>query len=59
MEKPEIVERDGIKYLRLICPHCKSELLFKVHEEERRVHFVCKTCGKMMETIVPASKDIK
>lgn len=59
MERPTIIEKDGQKYLRIICPYCGSELLFKVHEEERRVHFACAKCGKAMETCVPAAKDAK
>ena len=59
MEGPKIIEKDGIKYLRLICPGCGAELLFKIREEERRVHFACATCGKVLETCVPAAKDVK
>lgn len=58
-EAPKIIEKEGVKYLRIVCPGCGNELLFKLHEEERRVHFACAKCGKMMETCVPALKDAK
>ena len=39
---------DGVKYQIMECPKCKSELRFKMHEERRRVHFMCIKCGKEM-----------
>lgn len=59
MDTKNIIEKDGIKYLKLICPHCGNELLFKLHEEERRVHFACAKCGRAMETCVPSIKESK
>lgn len=59
MNKPTIIERDGVVYLQLHCPSCESELLFKCRDEERRVHFACAKCGKSMETCVPSLKEAK
>lgn len=58
-EKPVVIEKEGILYLRIICPKCGNELLFKLHDEERRVHFACAKCGNSLETCVPALKDAK
>lgn len=53
-----IVEKDGKKYYQVFCSKCNSELLFRIHEEDRRVYGACAKCGKSIDVFVPSEKNI-
>lgn len=51
MEK-KIVIVDGVKYLQIECPKCHNELRFKMTNEKRRVHGMCRNCMAEFEVEV-------
>ena len=48
----KFVEIDGAKYQVYYCPKCGAELKFKMTNEKRRIHAMCKACMKHVEVEV-------